>query len=195
MNFIVEFVVWLLEIWPGLEIHKVDWFLAVFGVLFWFTVTSLSEFGAKQMISIVGYTMLLNTLVILFGGTPSFWWAWGWTFAFIPVFNWWKPMILIMISTIVLMITMYNNGYDKEMDKYGWIGFTVPNGCLDWPCTKFGNPSYYGRSLERDKRKAEEKAAKAAARAKPTPPPAPKPEPVKPEVPLYMPRQMFIPVQ
>jgi len=190
MNFIIEFLLWL-EVWPLRYFHKVDLFLPVFGVMFWFTATSLSEKGLKQLLSIVGYTVTLNFICILLGFVPVFWWAWGWNFAFIPVFSWWKPMLLIFAISLVSMIIAYNNGWDKEMDKYLITGFVAPVGCLDWPCTKFTtNLTYSSREAARD----QEKALKAKAKAQPKVDPAPV-KPAAAVIPDYMPRQMFIPVK
>ena len=168
MNFIVEFLLWLLEGGPfGYPIHKVDIFPVVFVVILFISITTLSEFGFKQLFSMVGYTLILNFIVILFGGVPYFWWAWGWNFAFIPVFNWWKPMMLIFTISLISMVFAYNHGYDEEMDKYLWNGLKgVPNRCLDWPCTKFSEHySYTSRAWEATQREEAEKAAKKAARA------------------------------
>lgn len=185
MFLLVELLEWMTNI------HKVDWFLIFFGVGFWFSAVSLSETGLKHLLSMVGYTMTLNTIAILlipvFGVTPHFWWAWGWTFAFIPVFNWWKPMLLIFTVNIILTFILYNNGWDKEYDKYGATGFTVPFGCLDWPCTDFSGGLYMGRGERVAAAKAKKAAAAREAKAKPVPP---KPQ-VDPQLPL-LPKEMYI---
>lgn len=174
MNFLIEFLVWLMAVSPWeWQFHKVDWFMFVFPILVIASFVSLSEFGFKQAFSIIGYTMILNFIAILLGFQPHFWWAWGWTFAFIPVFNWWKPMILIFSVSIVVMFLAYNLwGYDEAMDKYSMVGFKAPSGCLDWPCTKFSEHRTYTMREQAKKEKA------AAAKARPAPKaPAPQEKP------------------
>jgi hypothetical protein len=192
MNFLIDFIYWVFPI----SIHKVDLFLAVFPILVIASFVSLSEFGFKQAFSIVGYTMILNFIAILLGFQPHFWWAWGWTFAFIPVFNWWKPMMLIFSVSIVLMVIAYNNGYDKEMDKYSMVGFSLQDSrCLNWPCTEFSEYySYTMRAQAKKEKEAAAKAAKAATRARPAPgAPAPQEKPgggmpLTPPLEMYQPR-------
>ena len=165
MNFIVEFLnVFILAPFI-IDIHKVDYFLLVFGVLFWAMIVGLSESAAKQILCIIGYTILLNTIAALFmpwGVKPHFWWAWGWTFAFLPVFSWWKPMMVIFTVMFITILVLYNNGWDKELDYAVPMGFTVPYGCLDWPCTDFSGGTYMNREKRRKEKAAAAKAAKAA---------------------------------
>ena len=158
MNFIFDFIGYISGI------HKVTWFLPVAGIMFWFTIVQFSEWGAKQFLSMIGYTMILNLIAILFiplGVVPAFWWAWGWNFAFIPVFNWWKPMGVIFTVSLILGVWMYNNGWDKEMDTYLAQGFTVPGNCEGWPC----RPGKYWSNTERIKAEEDEAKAKKAAKA------------------------------
>lgn len=174
MNFIFEFIGW----WSG--IHMVDWFWIVFPILLIASVTGLSEFGAKQLLCIIGYTVILNFIGILLGFAPYFWWAWGWNFAFIPVLNWWKPMLLIFTIAFISIIVAYNNGYNKEMDEHLLTGFGAPMGCTNWPCTKFSPHTTYSGRVAAEK---EEKAAEAARKAAP------------PVIPSYLPSLMFVPVK
>lgn len=187
MNFIVDFLnTYIISRWI-IDIHKVDYFFLVFGLLFWFTIVSWNQSTAKQMLCMVGYTMLLNTIAALFmpwGVIPHFWWAWGWTFAFIPVFNWWKPMMAIFTGMIITIIVLYNNGWSKELDYAVPKGFSVPYGCIDWPCTDFSGGTY----MQREERRKE----KAAGKANPPKQEQVKPAP-QPQQPFELPAVMFAP--
>lgn len=193
MNFLIDFFYW---VFPTFPIHKVDVFFGVMAFLLWYSFSALSGFGIKQMLCIVFYTIMLNMVAILLGFTPSFWWAWGWTFAFIPVFNWWKPMLLIFTTIIAISVLMtYSDRYGEVTDKYLLEGFGVPQGCMDWPCTKFDtqNPSYTGRRYAREQEAAK---AKAAASKPASPAPTPQKEAAPAAAPSHtLPGFMYQPVQ
>jgi hypothetical protein len=57
----------------------------------------------RHVLGIFIWTDVLNMFAVeVFNQTPTFWWAHGWTMAFIPVLNWWRFMIPIYGATLML---------------------------------------------------------------------------------------------
>lgn len=189
MNFLFEFIAWIFDVGLDVPIHKVDMGIPMLAIMLWAAFANLNLTVLKHMWCIIGYTITLNVITVLLGFQPSWWWAWGWNFAFIPVFNWPKVMAAIFTASLITLVTMYNTNWKAELDKYAIHGIKmVPGGCSNWPCTKFRTEITY--SGEGARRKAAKQAAQEA-KASNTPPP-----PAAPTVrDSGLPAQMYVPVK